>query len=357
MLMLAGLLGAMAIGATAVLTITEQEDEDVVYEEERPDEDLDTEEAANAAEDEAELRNESAAAPQGVSANSADIEPVSDITNASPPGERITAGGEGDDSLPGSDLRDASHGGGGNDHLTGAAEADTLIGANGEDTLAGDDGDDRLDGGRGADSLAGGAGNDLLMGHGDDDYLDGGEGDDSLHGGAGGDTLAGGTGDDALSGGLGDDILSGGAGQDSLFGGWGNDTISGLEPEEGQTPDGDYLNGGGGDDLILTGQGDTVTAGTGADRIVLGDWLSAAHQAEILDFSSEEDTLMVVYDDQAGTEPDVTIEPDEKDASAQHITLNGERIALVHNAPLLDPSHLRLVGQSTLTALMTPPAA
>ena len=105
MLMLAGLLGAMAIGATAVLTITEQEDEDVVYEEERPDEDLDAEEAALDAEDEAELRNESAA-PQGITANSADIETVSDVTNAPPSGERITAGGDGDDSLPGTARQD-----------------------------------------------------------------------------------------------------------------------------------------------------------------------------------------------------------------------------------------------------------
>lgn len=351
MLMLAGLLGAMAIGATAVLTITEEPEDELLLEDEATEDDFDHDEEDE--EDGADLPDPGDAAVDN-SSILAEIEPISDGTSPRTE-ERVSAGEDGNDDLPGSALRDASHGQSGDDTLTGLAGDDTLIGGDGQDLLDGGAGADRLDGGRGDDSLVGGAGDDRLMGHGDADLLEGGAGDDSLHGGAGDDTLAGGAGDDALSGGLGDDILSGGTGQDSLFGGWGDDTISGLEPDEGQGDDGDYLNGGGGDDLILAGQGDSVTAGEGSDRILFGDWLSASHQAEILDFSADEDTLMVIYDDQAGTEPDLGIEPDEDNAAQQHVTLNGERIALIHHVQPLDPSHLRLVAQSVVAAALALP--
>lgn len=95
--------------------------------------------------------------------------------------------GEGDDTITGSNGRDAIAGGKGSDKIYGAA---------GDDTLLGNSGDDRLDGGAGHDTLKGHSGNDLLMG------------------GAGEDTLFGGSGNDKLRGGAGDDILFGQSGAD-----------------------------------------------------------------------------------------------------------------------------------------------
>lgn len=93
-----------------------------------------------------------------------------------------------------------------------------LVSAVGEDDdiIEGTDGDDVLDGGLGDDILSGGAGNDLISGGAGEDQLQGDEGDDTLEGGAGDDQLAGGAGDDVLAGGGGNDQLNGGTGIDTL---------------------------------------------------------------------------------------------------------------------------------------------
>jgi Ca2+-binding RTX toxin-like protein len=183
----------------------------------------------------------------------------------------------------------------------------------------------------------------------------GGAGDDSLVGSEGDDMLDGGAGADALHGDLGDDALRGGADHDTLFGGWGDDILSGFEDDPGtdgwnDTDVSDYLNGGGGDDLITAGAGDIVTGGAGADTILLGEWLSADHQAQILDFKPDEDTLMIVFNDLAGAEPDVDLAADPDNEGIQHIMLNGVAIAAVNNAAGLNAGHITLIGSSLLPA-------
>ena len=107
----------------------------------------------------------------------------------------IAYGGEGNDSLFGSNANDTLHGEGGNDSLVGGLGNDELHGNAGRDYLWGDmagqdnyplSGDDRLYGGDGLDDLIGGAGNDVLYGGNDFDYLYGNLGDDFLDGGNGG---------------------------------------------------------------------------------------------------------------------------------------------------------------------------
>lgn len=90
------------------------------------------------------------------------------------PMQRFWFGGDGNNTLTGTDnkLGDHLYGGGGNDTISGLA---------GDDYLEGNAGNDQLDGGAGIDALLGGAG---------DDKLEGGEGLDLLFGGAGNDTYS-----------------------------------------------------------------------------------------------------------------------------------------------------------------------
>lgn len=114
-------------------------------------------------------------------------------------------GGEGNDTIHGSDL---------GDNLFGGTGDDTLYGGRLDDWLLGGDGNDVLDAGGAAAGTHGGDGN----------YLNGGAGNDTLRGREGSDWLEGGEGVDTLTGGAGDDILVGGAGEgDDLQGGAGSD--------------------------------------------------------------------------------------------------------------------------------------
>jgi len=114
----------------------------------------------------------------------------------------------------------------------------------------------------------------------------------------------------------------------------------------------DFLNGGGGNDVITAGAGDVVTTGEGADTVILGNWLSAAHQAEILDFEPDEDTLMVIYDDLNGEMPDVDLAADPDDDGIMHVVMNGVAIAAVNNAAGLNAGHITLLGTSLLGTQM-----
>jgi Ca2+-binding RTX toxin-like protein len=272
-----------------------------------------------------------------------------------PEDERVAVGTAADDQMDGTDARDVANGYDGADAMSGGAGADQLWGGLGADTLAGGAGDDTLHGGAGDDAVAGDDGDDRLFGHGGNDTLAGGAGADSLVGSEGDDALDGGAGDDALHGDLGNDLLRGGGWHDVLFGGWGDDTLSGFE--DNPDTDGwddtdvmDFLNGGGGADMITAGAGDMVTTGDGADTVILGDWLSAAHQAEILDFAPDEDTLMVVYDDTDGSVPDVDLAGDPDNDAVRHVMLNGVAIAVVNNAAGLNAGHITVIGASLLDA-------
>ena len=296
--------------------------------------------------------------------NETPVEPPADIsTETEAEGEdtqevsRIVDGGEGAETITGTDDPEMIGGRGGEDTITGGGGADELRGGAGADVLHGDDGDDTLHGEDGDDALYGEADDDRLFGHNGEDTLWGGDGDDSLVGSAGNDTLYGGAGDDALHGDLDDDRLDGGMGSDTLFGGHGNDTVIGIvdDPATDAIDDidtgRDYLNGGGGDDAIIAGRGDIVTTGSGSDTVMLGDWLAADHQAEILDFSAANDMLMVFYDETDGAEPDITLEPDSEDPASQRLLLDGVEIAHIANASGLTLDHVALVPQAQMPAL------
>jgi Ca2+-binding RTX toxin-like protein len=257
-------------------------------------------------------------------------------------------GGEGNDQINGYSGDDVISGGGGND---------VLHGGEGGDVVSGDAGNDILHGEYGNDSLSGGAGDDQIFGHGDNDTLSGGDGNDELQGGQGNDTLTGGAGDDALHGGDGDDHLQGGDGQDTLFGGWGNDWLSGLEsgPADPDTPDDantDFLNGGGGDDTIIAGAGDIVTGSDGADTIVLGDWIIGEEAAVLMDFDTAEDALVIVADmDQQSADPVIEIVFDPAAPDVNHILVDGTEIATVYSDSPLTGDDILLVDYAEASAL------
>ena len=91
-------------------------------------------------------------------------------------------------------------------------------GGNGDDTIYGTDNEDTINGGTGQDTLFGCGGNDTLNGEEGVDTLDGGDGDDILIGDNGGDTL------------------TGGPGADTFSCGNGVDTVTDYNPDEDSTP-------------------------------------------------------------------------------------------------------------------------
>ena len=341
MMFLVGLMGLMAVGATAF------------YGFDSPAADEDQGDASQRGAGPADAEDTQ---PDGLT-NLLDepADPNSD-TYTGPLVENGTAswGDAEDDRIDGTDALDQINGYAGDDTISGHQAGDILHGDDGDDQLYGDDGNDTLNGGADNDLLWGGADDDALFGHDDDDTLYGEQGNDSLVGSAGDDQLSGGAGDDALHGDLGDDTLTGGDGADTLFGGWGDDVINGYAGPETDDTDVDFLNGGGGDDFIVAGNSDIVTAGDGEDTIALGDWLDQDHQAQILDYTAAEDSLMVVYDDQGGPDPELALESDEDDPTTQHILLNGVRIAGVADAAGLTADQITLVAQ---TAFENPAAA
>ncbi|MGB3494739.1 MAG: S8 family serine peptidase [Elainellaceae cyanobacterium] len=133
------------------------------------------------------------------------------------PGQTSTIAGQ---SLTlGSDtMIERAYGGDGNDKIRGSRVKNKLWGARGNDTLIGLNGNDVLIGGEGNDKLKGSAGNDRLKGN---------NGNDRLIGGSGNNRLVGNSGNDVLRGGSTKDNLNGGSGRDRLIGGSGNNTVKG----------------------------------------------------------------------------------------------------------------------------------
>ncbi|KIN74752.1 calcium-binding protein [Sulfitobacter guttiformis] len=349
MLWLAGLMGLMAVGAVSFIDPQANESgEDEFVDASSPEvETFDLEDAPNQNmqsnfEDDYDPRGgDDAALLPPLNSIAADSVTLIQGTNY----DDLFDGTDGNDRASGQDGADTLSGGDGNDELRGDDDDDLLGGDSGNDTLHGDDG---------RDLIYGGDQDDVLIGHNDDDTLFGDRGNDALQGSAGSDMLDGGSGDDTLSGGLDNDTLIGGAGADVLFGGWGNDVLSGVTRNGagGDDDEGDFLNGGGGDDTIIAGSADIVTAGEGADEIVLGDWLAHGEAAQIMDYVADDDSLLLVWDDsEAGAaEPELTLQIDPDRFDQTLILIDGTVIAAVNGTDIL-PGDIALVPLSSATQL------
>lgn len=183
----------------------------------------------------------------------------------------------------GDDILDASNGEG-NNLLAGGAGSDRLF-ANNNDTLKGDAGEDYLYalGSLGFNTLEGGDDNDqLFIVEGGNNTLDGGQGSDRL-------IVLDGSGYNTLSGVLGNDLLdvSNGTGNNILYGNEGDDVLIGGVNT-------DQLFGGAGDDLLFGGRrGSQLTGGTGADRFFLTSAAVPEIPIEVLDFTKNDDKVLV----------------------------------------------------------------
>ncbi|MCB0828494.1 MAG: hypothetical protein KDB62_06770, partial [Solirubrobacterales bacterium] len=168
------------------------------------------------------------------------------------------------------------------------ADVEGAGGGDGDDTLIGSDEANQLDGSRGDDTVSGGGGDDDINGDDGDDTVSGGAGNDSVEGDDGGDTIAGDDGDDTFNSEFFDgraDQISGGGGID----GYSDDSILGLtisldgvaddgyrDPAEGPAIDNvgaDVENlavasfGGADDILIGNASANRIEGGPGDDRI------------------------------------------------------------------------------------------
>ena len=248
------------------------------------------------------------------------------------------------DELVGTSNDDQIGGYDGNDTLYGNTGEDLLWGDAGNDTLDGGAGDDLLHGGDGSDIANGQAGNDRLFGHNDADTLFGGSGDDTVNGSAGNDVLFGDLGNDILSGGLGNDALSGGHGVDTLFGGWDDDVVDGIAGEGADTGQ-DFLNGGGGNDTIIAGPLDIITGGEGADDILLTGLSTDLPPVSILDFEINEDSLLLIWDEEQsdGTQPLIEVSTDPSDPQQNLVFMDNLMVATVKSDGILLASDISVV--------------
>ena len=235
-------------------------------------------------------------------------------------------GGDGGNSIIGSQLGDLLNGGndndfinahGGNDTVSGGAGNDIILGSSGRDSLSGGDGNDYINGqgtsydtvsgGGGDDTLNGGAGNDAIAEVGDVNFaltdsqltgrgtdrliaielaqLTGGNsanvidasefsGNTTLYGAGGHDAIVGGAGQDFMNGHGGNDSLTGGAGDDGLLGGSGRDLIDGGDGNDflkGQGSSFDIVIGGKGNDILSGGSGHDSVWGDAGDDYIKGD--------------------------------------------------------------------------------------
>ena len=219
-------------------------------------------------------------------------------------------GGDGDDTITGSDQADALRGGAGHDVLYGRGGQDTLDGETGNDHIYGQSPSGGPDG---ADVINGGDGSDYLQGNAGNDTIDGGDGSDRINGGADNDSIVGGLGNDTINGNLGRDIISGGEGNDSLRGGQGDDMIFGGNGDDVIAGDKgvDSLSGGAGIDLFRFDAGSAAISGTATDRItdyVHGtDHLALDFQPAIVlnggaqaSFASAQSSAQALFDGHAG---------------------------------------------------------
>jgi len=206
-----------------------------------------------------------------------------DVMYGSPGADPQLDGQAGNDSIQGFGGNDGLYGGVGDDSLFGGTGDDHLIGGPGANWLQGDDGNDTIKHDShasdflGRDVMLGGNGNDVLDASTNTNpsltsVLIGGSGADSVIGGAGNDWVEGGFFDnqnDTVSGSGGNDTVVGGGGFDVLHGDAGNDLLA-------QASGRGMLYGDDGDDWIygamgyngLTGAGDTIEGGKGADNMV-----------------------------------------------------------------------------------------
>ncbi len=228
---------------------------------------------------------------------------------------------------------------------------DTIMGTNNDDLIGGADGDDDITGRAGDDILFGEDGNDLIKGRSGQDLILGGTGDDLLLGGQDDDYILGGADNDTLRGAEGDDILVGAntqigdPGPEDLFTQDGRLFVGNTQYTAPTQPESNELYGEEGNDLLLLGEGDIGSGGSGNDAFEIGEWVSdETNVPEVTDFNPTEDVLVVRYD--SGTsEPTITV--DEQNG-VHNVYSDGRLVAQVTSTNAFSASDVQLYAVPTI---------
>ncbi len=227
---------------------------------------------------------------------------------------------------------------------------DTIMGTNTDDLIGGADGDDDITGRAGDDILFGEDGNDLIKGRSGEDLIFGGTGDDLILGGQDDDYLLGGADNDTLRGAEGDDILVGAntqigdPGPEDLFTQDGRLFIGNSQYTPPTQPESNELYGEEGNDLLLLGEGDIGSGGSGNDAFEIGEWVSdETNVPEVTDFNPSEDLLVVRYE--GGTsEPTITVA---EQNGVHNVYSDGRLVAQVTSASAFTASDVQLYAVPT----------
>ncbi|MDW3180376.1 hypothetical protein [Roseobacter sp.] len=89
------------------------------------------------------------------------------------------------------------------------------------------------------------------------------------------------------------------------------------------------------------------------DEILLSDWIEQRDGSEILDYESQTESLMLVWDDthEDASEPDVGVAPDPDDPEVMQVSMNGENVAEVYGDAELSVADLTLIPLSSAMAI------
>ncbi|MCC6653360.1 MAG: VCBS repeat-containing protein [Candidatus Eisenbacteria bacterium] len=160
-------------------------------------------------------------------------------------------------------LGDFVFGGTGDDGLSGGEDIDLIWGRAGNDRINGGDQFDLAFGGEDADTLHGDDGVDVLFGGPAADVVHGDDDPDLAFGGAAADSVCGDDSVDFLFGNIDGDLMSGGAGLDLIFGNGAADIIHGDDGVDFVFggPDDDTIHGDGSVDVLFGGVGEDVMDG------------------------------------------------------------------------------------------------
>lgn len=95
-----------------------------------------------------------------------------------------------------------------------------------------------------------------------------------------------------------------------------------------------------------------------SEQIMLGDWISEGQPSEVLDYETEKDSLMLVWDDMidGAEEPQVDVAQDPYDHEVMHVLMNGKSVAEVYGDPELSVSDVTIIPLSSALIVGLEPA-
>lgn len=130
------------------------------------------------------------------------------------------------------------------------------------------------------------------------------------------------------------------------------ETEANAAVEPGVARIGETIAGGESPESISGGAGDIMPAGGRPGTIFVSDWAPDGG-AEFPELDLSKDTLVVLYDDEAGDQSlELNLIQDEADATVTHVVLNGDVVLTLHDAAKLRLGDIQLVPRSAANLLM-----